>query len=591
MSFSLDDHRDSLNDLQYEAVSYRGGPLLVQAGPGTGKTRVLSYRIAALAAANGEPTVLAITFTNKAASEIAERVEMLAGSAVSDGRIQVGTFHSWALGFLKHYYGEQVREVVDEADARAILSAALKQAGIRGDVRRIHRMISRAKQEWPVRAPDGEPDFRQYLFVYAKAMGDYGLWDFDDLILESAKLLESPEIAYSFRENISAVLVDEFQDVSPAQYALLRLMLPSDGNVTVIGDANQAIYGFRGASPQFMQAFAADFHDVRIVTLGEVYRCPQSYLDAARAVIGQEGSPRLTSCRGTGSEIIFKPHRDSVSEARWIALEIEKNVGGLSFDSMNARRAGGDDMRSLSDVAVLFRTRRIGEVVAKALFEEGIPYQLSAPPDPLEQPEIRNIWRLWEAVKGKAMEYHASRLPGKKEKWLRKLNALMPEVSRYSSVQLIRVFAQWLDIDPELPEVAGLMDAVERNPYIDSLGVLLREEVDIIRSKTESVSLLTLHAAKGLEFPVVFIAGCDDGVIPWKGSQLDEEARLFYVGLTRASERLYISYPRKRRVNGSYRPRKPSRFIKKIPQGLCITPVIKKNVPKRTMKQRQKTLF
>ncbi len=593
MSSAIEKYRNHLNEVQFQAVSYRGGPLLVQAGPGTGKTRVLSYRIAGLTGAseNQDQKVLAITFTNKAAAEIGERVGELAGSAVGEKIIQVSTFHGWALGFLKEHYGNQVREVVNEADARSILAEALKTAGIRGDARRIHGIISRAKQNLPVQEPDGVAEFSRYLKIYNAALESYGLWDFDDLILEAAALLQQAEVGQVFMDHMSEVLVDEFQDVSPAQYALLRLMARPDGNITVIGDANQAIYGFRGASPEFIRRFVSDFKDVKEITLHEAYRCPQVFLDAARAVIGKNRAPELVSCRGTGQEIVFKPLKDPGAEARWIALEIEKNVGALSFDSFNAGRANGYHMRSLSDVAVLFRTRRIGEMVAKALFEEGIPYQLSALPDPLDHPEIQNIWRLWEAVKGRCADYHLSRLPGRKEKWVKKGNLLKAAASKLTPDQLIKAIAQALEIDTELPEVIGLMAAAARNPDIDSLTVLLRDEVDIIRGKTEAVTLLSLHAAKGLEFPVIFIAGCDEEIIPWKGSSLDEEMRLFYVGLTRASEKLHISYPRKRRVNGALRSRRPSRFIKKIPEKLRITPTVKKPMPRRTMKQRQKSLF
>ena len=176
-------------------------------------------------------------------------------------------------------------------------------------------------------------------------------------------------------------------------------------------------------------------------------------------------------------------------------------------------------------------------------------------------------------------------------KWIRKGNVLKAAAAKLPPDQLVKAIAQALEIDTEMPEVAGLMEATARNPEIDSLSVLLRDEVEIIRSRTEAVSLLSLHASKGLEFPVVFIAGCDEKIIPWKGSSLDEETRLFYVGLTRASEKLHVSYPRKRRINGAMKSRRPSRFIKKIPEKLRVTPTVKRPSPKRTMKQRQKSLF
>ena len=585
------EYLDNLNDAQKRAVTSPAGPLLVQAGPGTGKTRVLSCRIAHQSRCMEGGGVLAITFTNKAASEIAERVKSLASDAVGAGRVQVATFHGWALGFLREFYGDKVREVAGEADARSILAGALKDAGIRVNARRIQSAVSRVKEHYPVRLPEEDAELERYLELYSAALEHYGMWDYDDLIIEAARLLEQPDVAQAFRSGISAVLVDEFQDVSPAQYALLRLMTTPAGNVTVIGDVNQAIYGFRGASPEFIKRFRKDYENVVEVTLDRAYRCPQVFLDAARRVVGEASAPALVSEKGRGSEIIFKAHKNPGDEARWIALEIEKNVGGLSFDSMNAGRAGGDEMRSLGDVAVLFRTRRIGDQVAQALFEEGIPFQLSAMPDPLEQPELQNIYRLWEAVKGRAADFHLSRLPGPRKFWVSRGNLLKSAAARLSPAELLKEMAKMLEIDPELPEIAGLADALEKNPQVESLSLLMRNEVEIIRSRTEAVSLLSLHASKGLEFPIVFIAGCDEGIIPWKGSSLDEETRLFYVGLTRASERLYLTYPRKRPVNGAVKSRKPSRFIKRIPEELRKTPDTAKRRVRRPMKRLQKSLF
>ncbi len=588
MSNSENSILDALNPAQREAVTSGKGPLLVQAGPGTGKTRVLTCRIAWLLEKEAHGRFLAITFTNQAATEISGRVRALAGPD-AENRVKVATFHSWALSFLKECNAE--RHVVSQADAVGIMAEVMKKSGLRGQPRAVFQAVSRARQYWPVRAPENMPEFRAVFQAYQAAKKEYGVWDFDDLMVEAVHALERAECRKEFRRAFSAVLVDEFQDVSPVQYRLLRAMMPPDGQVTVIGDVNQAIYGFRGASPAFMNRFAEDFVQVKSVTLSRAYRCPQIFLDAARRVIGQECAPELKSARGTGRRIIFKPHRDTVAEARWIAHEIERNVGSLSFDSMNAGTAQGNIMRSLADVAVLFRTRRVGEEVARALFEEGVPYQLSAKRDPMEQESLRNIWRLYEAVRGRSAEYHLSRLPGRRDRWVRIGNNLKAAAPGLELPELLKSIASALDIEIDQPEVAGLIEAARHHPEVDSLAVLLRDEVDVIRSRTEAVSLLSLHASKGLEFPVVFIAGCDDEVIPWKGSPVDEEARLFYVGLTRASERLYLTYPRKCRVNGAVRSRRPSIFIKKIPDDLKMTPVAKKRQRKSTMKQRQKSLF
>jgi superfamily I DNA/RNA helicase len=588
----------NLNPTQLKAVTHRTGPLLVAAGPGTGKTRVLSYRIGHLIkTGDAKPDqILAMTFTNQAAKEISERVFRLLNTELSSGCVnngqkvpKISTFHGWALEFLRQTLREEARLPIDEKDAKDICQEAAKQLGLSNTKPKVlHERISKAKQHYPPRVT-GDKDLEALIQSYHGLLKKYGLWDYDDLLLEALRLLEHDEIKARFLRDFPFVLVDEFQDISPVQYSLIKSMARKNGNITVIGDPNQAIYGFRGASPEFMYCFKTDFEDVETVVLDTVYRCPQVFLDAATSLIKDRSAVRLKSVKDKTPKIRIKPFEDPVDEANWLARTIEQIVGGLSFVSLDSGKAGGNTLRSLSDVAVIFRAKVLGNPVAQALSKQGIPFQRADAHDPLAQKELRSIWRIWEILKGRNVRYHLSKLPGGKDLWNRKLFDLKPRFQDKDGPQLLSYIIDILDLDPNRPLLKALAHTIKRHLHVDSLAVLLRNEADMLDINIEAVSLLSIHAAKGLEFPIVFLIGCESGIIPWKEADHEEERRLFYVGLTRASEEIYLSYVTRRRLFGQMMYGGPSTLIADIPQKLLIKEKAKKT--RVSQRSRQQRLF
>ncbi|UKL14647.1 ATP-dependent helicase [Dissulfurimicrobium hydrothermale] len=350
------------------------------------------------------------------------------------------------------------------------------------------------------------------LIVYEAAMRQMGFWDYADLLVESLQLLKLPEIRWRFREKTRFILVDEFQDINAVQYAIVKEMAcrPDDNagdcpKITAIGDPKQAIYGFRGADPAFIDMFLKDFGVQKTITLDISYRCPQTILDAAACVIG--GSvPVLRSAKGDGPKLVLKTFKDDISEAKWIAKTIEAMTGAVSLDSINMS-IGAGQMRSLSDVAVLFRVNALSDAVARALKERGIPYKFKAMSDAPEigRADVKTIAEIWEEAEG--------------------------------------------------------------------------------------VSLLSMHASKGLEFPIVFIIGCEEGVLPWRNGDVAEEERLFYVGITRSSERLFLCISGERALYARGDRLIPSRFLSRISGGLFAEQEQGKDRPKKARRPRQKDLF
>lgn len=586
-----------LNPSQRQAVIHTGGPLQVIAGPGTGKTRVLTCRVWHLLQVRGvQPDrILAVTFTNKAAREILERVERLAGKRREEGAgaptalPAVNTFHGWALAFLKETLGAAARSPIDEQEARELCREAAREASLGTESpRRIHARISRAKQHSPPTLGDDE-ELTALHGAYQALLERHGLWDYDDLLLEALRLLAEPAHRGRFREQVPFVLVDEFQDVSPVQYALVRAMASAEAEITVIGDPNQAIYGFRGASPSFLHQFARDFPETATIRLHRVYRCPQTLLDAAGSVIETPVAARLISEKDKGRLLHVLSFPDEESEARWIAGKIEQTVGGLSFDAMNRGAAGGNRLRSLADVCVLFRAHSLGDSVAKALAEHGIPFQRADAPDPLGRPDLRRVWRLWEAARGRLAGYHLERLrreTGAKGETFRELPS---SLHGKEGVALLDAILQILAIRPETPWLRVLRQALQQNPRSDSLAVLFDRAVDLLAPQMEAVSLLSIHAAKGIEFPVVFLIACEAGILPWRDADPDEERRLLYVALTRASEVMYLSHAGRRLIRGRNETAAPSPFLEAISKELIsMGPETGRKKPK---KPRQKTLF
>nr|WP_189079764.1 UvrD-helicase domain-containing protein [Mangrovihabitans endophyticus] len=534
---------DRLDAMQRVAASAPGGPLLIVAGPGTGKTRTLTHRIAYLCAELGvfPERCLAITFTRRAAEEMRTRLAALMGDVADD--ITVGTFHAVGL---------------------TILRENAKAAGLGADWR-----IADDAERAAAREQAGADDL-----AYAKILRQQDLVDLDDLIaLPVALLRDEPDLAERYRKRWQWIFVDEYQDVDEVQYELLRLLSPADGNLCAIGDPDQAIYSFRGADVRYFLRFSADFTDARLVRLTRNYRSSAPILAAAVQAIAPSTlvrGRRLDPARlDPESPLVGRYFAASVAdEADFVVRTVDELVGGLSHGSLDSgrvdSRAVAPGTLSFSDIAVLYRTDAQSGPIVEALSRAGVPVQKRS----------HNRLRTRAGVQEIARELrHASGLGG----------GLPARVKLAAQVLAQRYAAPTLDGDQMAPEdvwaAADLLMPLARRTG-DDVSHFLQEiatgaEVDALDPRAEAVHLLTLHAAKGLEFPVVFLVGCEADLLPlrWPGAtpgddEVAEERRLFFVGLTRAQDRLYVTHAARRFRHGSEREHTPTPFLDAIDGGL-----------------------
>lgn len=458
-----------LNPRQLEAVTHRGGPVLVQAGPGTGKTRTLTHRVAHLVQTGAVPPekILAVTFTRQAAGEMAARLQQLLANEAVVKQLHIKTLHALGVQILQSY-GQGDRRVASEDERRPLLQAIAGQFELAPQT--LDRLISEQKQAllYPEDVA-GDLPWQPAYEAYERALAHQGWLDFDDLVARPVLTLRRrPDLLAAWRQRFAAILVDEYQDLNQAQYELLRLLAPPDyENLFVIGDPHQAIYGFRGARPEYFQRFAANWPAARTITLTETYRLPGPILQLATLTLGAPAGavPSITR-NPTDLAPVLLEAADTRSEATQIARLIDFLVGGgshLALEDLRLRYTVGDASASFKDIAILYRFHAVGAVLQQHLQEAGIPCQLAR-------------------------------------------EAMGPEVS----------------------------------------GIDLQ---------AEKVTLLTLHAAKGLEFPYVFLSGCEAGLLPYEPADPgavdpEEEPRLLYVGLTRASRQLFLSSVRQRYLWG-----------------------------------------
>ncbi|TWH67420.1 UvrD-like helicase family protein [Micromonospora olivasterospora] len=532
---------DRLDAMQRVAASAPGGPLLIVAGPGTGKTRTLTHRIAYLCAElNVFPErCLAITFTRRAAEELRHRLDGLLGPVAED--ITVGTFHSLGLTILRENAGtaglpDDFR-IADDADrAAARDEAGDDQAG------------------------------------YTALLRKRDLVDLDELLTLPVELLRAdPKLVDRYRDRWRWIFVDEYQDVDAIQYELLRLLSPADGNLCAIGDPDQAIYSFRGADVGYFLRFSQDFTDARLVRLNRNYRSSAPILAAAVQAIAPSSlvrGRRLDPARlDPEAPLVGRYAAATVAdEADFVVHTVDELVGGLSHRSLDSGRIDGRSTNlSFSDIAVLYRTDSQAAPIVDALARANVPVQKRSHDRLRDRPGVAAIARELR---------HADGLGG----------GLPARVRLAGQVVADRFAAPTLDgsgtVRPE--EVRAAVDLL--TPLArrcgDDLGLFLSQlatgaEVDALDPRAEAVTLLTLHAAKGLEFPVVFLVGCEDGLLPlrWPGTTPDddaiaEERRLFFVGLTRAQDRLYVSHAARRSRHGTERDCRPSPFLDVIDPGL-----------------------
>ena len=640
-----------LDEAQRAAATHLGSPLLIVAGPGSGKTRTLTRRAAWLIRERDVPpeSVLAITFTVRAAREMRERIAALLGPEREPPPIF--TFHAFGLEFLR---SEQVFPgALLDAEARAaLIREARKIAGVSGNpsAARIGDFIGRAKSARLRPGDDagkwtdfgeihGElDDFRAAYAAYQGLLEREGALDFDDLVLETAdRLARRPEVRDRWRGRIAHLLVDEYQDLDAGQYRMIRLLSPRGEGLCVIGDPDQSIYGFRGSDFRYFARFAEDYPDARTIRLDRNYRSTETILSASRQLLGDgfsETVPVRSDIRSGmgGPRATLLECATEGAEATAIGRAIEAMIGGSGFQTVDFGRADPGGERSFSDIAVLYRSHEVGRGIREALESAGIPCQTARRTSGFAHPVLRPVLsalRLLSGVgvfadlppaasllgSGPGPGAIAAAATAAREAGLRVAEALeaaanpaarTPESGRDPESNPIprivfaleplaraleRIREAWagLDAADRLDRLAEMnapgaskqgADAARAfacrtaAAFGDDLAGFLRAaalhaDPDALEMSVERVSLLTLHAAKGLEFPVVFIAGCEDGLLPFSRpgalpADPAEERRLLYVGATRAREALFLSWARRRTRFGRKTEPAPSPFLRDL---------------------------
>ena len=623
---------DGLNPAQHDAVTHVGGPLLVVAGAGSGKTRVLTHRIAHLMEHHGLSPfeILAITFTNKAAGEMRHRLGGLVGPVAED--MWVSTFHAACVRILRrdaeHIDYPSRFTIYDQGDAVRLCSYVLRDLNI--DVKRfpprsVHAAISAAKND-NISAADYaeragnifERRIADVFELYQRRLKAAAAMDFDDLLQRAVELLrDHPEVLARWRQRFGHVLVDEYQDTNPVQNELVIRLAAESRQVTAVGDADQSIYAFRGADVRNILEFENAFADVRIVLLEQNYRSTQNILDAANAVIvnnlGRKPKDLWTD-RGSGPTILSYHADDEVDEARYVV------------DSM-VRRHEGDQMR-WDEMAVFYRTNAQSRAVEEQLVRAGVPYTLVGGTRFYDRREVRDAMAYLKTVANPGDEVSAKRALGTPKRGvgatsIAKLETLAAAqgitfhealrrcaeagVAGRSAVG-VRQFLDLIESAVALnaSPAAVLSEVLERSGYLDELRaegtveadgrlenlaelvgtageyetvesfleeVALVADTDDLDDSVASVTLMTLHAAKGLEYPDVYMIGMEDGVFPHiralgEPRELEEERRLAYVGITRAMQRLTLAHAWSRLLYGSRQYNPPSRFLREMPEEL-----------------------
>jgi superfamily I DNA/RNA helicase/PHP family Zn ribbon phosphoesterase len=556
----------ALNPGQRRAVEHGQGPALVLAGPGTGKTHTLTERILHLVSACGVPPgqILAVTFTNKAAAEVRRRLELALPPEAAAG-VRVATFHAFGLSLLTEHAPRVGRHVpfaiLDEQEREELL--ATLPACPRGRAAGLSALISAAKRA--LRAADemGDAQLAEVFRQYERSLAAENAVDLDDLVRLPMQILSGdPQVLAEARARARWLLIDEVQDIDAAQYRLLRLLAPEPtSNILAIGDPDQAIYGFRGADARLLERFRLDYPETAVYTLAVSYRCSGAILQASAQVLPGEGR-RLLEALEPGVRLRISEHPTDRSEAEFVARTIEELLGGVRFFSLDSRVSGGEaELGGFGEVAVLCRLGRQMEVLEKAMRDHAIPYQKAGELPWYQEEPARSLLRILKALSVPEQTWSSHRVV---ERRLAQAEALSRWRARLGQGEpLPRVIAEIGALQPEpgeaLDEVIRRLAvlAEEEGGQLDRLlhRLLLGTPSDTVRDRAEQVSLLTLHAAKGLEFPCVFITGCEEGLLPYslfadRHGDPDEERRLFYVGMTRARRLLYLSHARKRFLFG-----------------------------------------
>ena len=592
----VDQNADAPDAAQRQIEEAAGGPLVVVAGPGSGKTRVLTRRIARLVASGVDPSqIMAITFTRRAAGQMRQRLSALLSTGL--GAMQVGTFHRLALSLLREL-GCEPKLVLDEVEARRLQEGALADAGLSGSVTAASQAISLAKAA--AQGPDEiAEEWRPHYDAYQAALHAAGACDYDDILLDLLRLLEGDAaVREQVRARFPYLLIDEFQDLNAAQYRLVLQLAGAGAGLMAIGDPDQAIYSFRGASPAYFVHLRDRFSDTQLFHLGANYRSQGHIVEAAAAVVGHNPGREaieLAAMRPGKERIRLIEVPSETAEGIAVVREIARMVGGTDMVQTDA---GAEGTRSFADFAVLFRTGRQGQVLEECFRKEGLPYRLVGQKGFLQAPAVRAALafaryaaisqedlRRWQALEAMGVEPHILRqvrrgeLSAAAQDRVEALEARIAEYRQWAAQEgagawVRRWQAEFGDPeDEDLEHLARVGDAAGTLAQLLET-VLLGAEADYEErggpQGPEAVALMTLHAAKGLEFPVVFICGVEDGLIPFRERDADlaEERRLFYVGMTRAEEELVLLRARSRQRYGERVQCTLSPFVEEIPAQL-----------------------
>lgn len=588
-----------LNPAQQEAVKFSGGPLLILAGAGSGKTRVLTHRVAYLVNEGDvrSENILLLTFTNKAAGEMMKRVAVLMGRSFAG---MGGTFHSFCAKVLRRFAHEAGIDpnfvIFDEADQLDVIKQAMGLLGV--DIKAVKpaavlATISGAKNELIsphdyanfARGTFGQTAARVYL-AYQQLLKKYGALDFDDLLTETVRLLKTnTEALDALQERFTHVLVDEYQDTNKAQYEITKTLAKKYHNLTVVGDAAQAIYSWRGADYRNLLLLKQDFPDLTTINLEQNYRSTQTILEAANQVIAKNKNHpilKLWTDRGEGEKITVHEAESELSEAAFIVDRVQST--GQSY----------------SDYAVLYRTNAQSRVLEEAMLHAGVPYSLVGGVRFYERKEIKDVLAYLQLLINPENEVARRRAERNGKARLARLLAsgLKAQIANLATLEILDETLRttmYLDQFDELNEedaarlenIKELRSVAAQFPtlteFLEQVALTEKEAVRARRRQEAAdgrgaVTLMTMHAAKGLEFKTVFMAGMEEGLFPHSRTLLspedmEEERRLCYVGMTRAMDLLYLTYASRRMIFGLRGNNPVSRFLADIPEKFLNTSV------------------
>jgi len=640
---------DTLNREQQEAVFHTEGPVLILAGAGSGKTRVLTHRIAYLIDEKGvNPwNILAITFTNKAAGEMRERVDKIVGFGSES--IWVSTFHSTCVRILRRYIdrlGYDTRfTIYDTDDQKTLMKDVCKLLQVDTKIykeRALLAAISTAKnefvtpQEYELNAAGdyGKQKIAKVYWEYEKQMRANNALDFDDLLVKTVQLLQTqPDILDYYQERFRYIMVDEYQDTNTVQFKLVSLLAKKYRNLCVVGDDDQSIYKFRGANIKNILDFENVFEDAHVIKLEQNYRSTENILNAANAVIAHNvgrKDKRLWTENGEGEQIIFKQFDDAFEEANYVANDIRKHIK--------------EGTRNYNDHAVLYRTNAQSRMFEEKFIAANIPYKVVGGVNFYSRREIKDLLAYLKTVDNGKDDLAVRRIINVPKRGIGlttinriQENALEREIGFYDalcapelipgigrSVAKLTSFAALIEhfkeqsqqlalsdlmklildmtgyieslqeegeeeasarienIDELLNKIADYEESCEEMPTLSGFleEVALVADIDSLDENSDYVVLMTLHSAKGLEFPEVYLTGLEDGTFPSymtitsdDPTEIEEERRLCYVGITRAQENLTLTCARRRMVRGETQYNKMSRFLKEVPVYLLQEPV------------------